>query len=153
MPTIAWLKELQGSLWPEDKRDQWQGVVWVDAYRELTKTEWAKVQEAIAEHKLVCEMFSASMFGAYGMSLYEHPAYPGLPAEHILRLVEGHLPGPTRQDALMGRHESRPARKTPGSGLDDAWEAFSAYTHSEVNRGWLARYGLREPKSRGSYDY
>jgi hypothetical protein len=96
-------------------------------------------------------MFCTSMFGGYGMDVYEHEPAPTVGPVPLLRLVEGHMPVPTPEEvaANPGRYQ----RPGGGVGRQDAWEFFSKFTHSERNAGWLASYKMRPPQPRSSYDY
>ena len=147
MATIEWLRDLHKDLWPE-RRPR----IELDAKRTLTQQEWAQVVLAIEEHRLIVEMFSSSMFGGYGVHLYIHPTYPGLPPEGVLTLVEDHLPLPTCYDHILGTAQTIPKRH-PGCGRDDAWEVFTKFAHRDKNVAWLKQYGLRSNQSRSYYDY
>lgn len=136
--TYTKLKSINDRLWPADYKSG--SPVALTPTGKLSEEEWVWVKSVIAEESLVTEMFSANMFGGYGMRLYTHPVYPGAPTDQVLCLVEGNLPG------------DRP-EKVPGCGCDRAWEEFSQFTHSEKNREWLRTYKKPEPRSRGYYDY
>lgn len=145
---IQWLKDLHRDLWPEDKKKHnGPGMV---AYRVLTTGEVQEVVRIIRERQLLTYMISTSMFGGYGMEVFAHPAYPGMPPEHLLIIIEDHLPRHTRYDELMGR--SLPEKKA-GCGREDAWVLFSQFTHSDQNRVWLRHYNMRPPQDRSFYDY
>jgi hypothetical protein len=151
MSDLDWVRELQAELWPEEQRKKGGGQTrhgWVqiklEAKRRLKKKEWQRVCKAIVEHKLIVSMFSTNMFGGVGISINEHPAYPGLPTEHLLTLTQEHLPG------KLGKKGSEP---THGACLREAWEVFSEFTHTEQNKAWLKQYGFRQPGSPSSYDY
>jgi hypothetical protein len=145
------LRQLHEDLWPSGYKSP--SPVDRVATRELTKAELEGVLQTIKAQGLLTNMISAGMFGAYGMEVYEHPTYPGLPPTKVLLLVEGHLPGPTRYDRLVDRLAGVPPERRPGCGRDDAWEIFSRFTHSEQNRAWLKMYGMQPPQERYYYDY
>jgi hypothetical protein len=73
---IEWLRELEVDLWPPDHK---HNVFSMKVSRELTKAELKHVFRIIKEHKLLTHMFSAGMFGKYGMEIAEHPPCPGAP--------------------------------------------------------------------------
>ena len=157
---IAWLKKLQEDLWPPEpppppraRGNPYAGMkIELDAKRTLTKKEFERVLGCIKKHKLVANMFSTSMFGGYGMKLYEHEPYPGTGAQFLVTIIEGHLPVPTRYDRIAGNVKEKP-KKHPGCGREDAWKVFSKYTHTKQNRAWLKQYGLPEPHDQSYYDY
>lgn len=141
-PDRAFLKGLDSALWSRQKQN---GIV-LESDKKLTKAEWDRVGKIIVKSQLVCEMFTKGMFGGYGMDVYEQPAptYPGVPLEPVflLRLIEDNLPAPKN---------AKP--KTPGCGLDYAWNAFSKFTHSEQNKAWLKEYNLAPSEGQSSYWY
>lgn len=145
---IEWLVGLHEELY----RDEGQNRIQVVSSRRLTNQEFARVLAAIEKHKLVAEMVCTSMFGAYGMRLYEHELYPGTGARELVLINEEQLPVPTRYEHMEGTAKPIPERRS-GCGRDDAWEVFSKYTHAEQNRVWLKQYKLQESKYRSYYDY
>lgn len=144
MDDLEWLRQLDRELWPESRGS--------GANRTLSKEELERVFACIEKYKLVAEMYSIRMFGGYGMQLYEQEPYPGTGAQFITAITEDHLPVPTRYDHIAGNVKEKPLRR-PGCGRDDAWEIFSKYTHSDVNRAWLKKYRLETPRERSYYDY
>lgn len=145
MSDLTWLKELHAELWPPqppryDNRGRRVPVIKLEAKRQLSADEWQRVCRALVEHKLIAEMIVTNMFGGVGVVLYEHPVYPGLPAEGLITLTEEHLPG-------------REPEPTGGCCSREAWQVFSEFTHTEQNLEWLKRYGLRLPQNPGYYDY
>lgn len=148
MDDIQWLKDLNRDLWPEgQKKHNGPGMV---AYRVLTTKEIQEITRIIEERRLLTYMISTSMFGGYGMEVFAHPEFPGLPPEYLLAVIEDHLPRHTRYDELTDRPIPE---KKPGRGREDAWILFSRYTHSEQNREWLKQYHMRPPQHRNYYDY
>lgn len=135
-----YLMLLHDRLWPKDYQSE--SIVATTPAGQLTEQEWGNVQAAIERNLMVTSMFSSNMFGAYGMYILEHEPFPGTKPQLRLTLVEGNLPP-----------VENPKPKFPGSGRDEAWEAFSRFTHSERNKGWLKRYKMEAPRGRGSYDY
>jgi len=123
----------------------------LEALRPLTFLEFKRVCELIEARGLVTRMFSASMFGAYGMDIYEHEPFPGTGPVFLLRLVEDNHPDPHPLEIADGYRKH--VRQGGGTGRDDAWESFSRFTHSEQNREWLKSYHMDPPRERGHYDY
>lgn len=157
---IKWLHELHAALWPPEPprpRDRYgrsSPRIKLEVGRELTKAEWKRVVQAIAENKLVAEMIGTNMFGGVGVRFYEHPRLPGDDHEHVLTLTQEHLPGPTRYDHLADRAEATDYREPTGGNCSRAaWDIFSEFTHTEDNRRWLKQYGLDEPRDPAYYDY
>jgi hypothetical protein len=145
----AWLRALQTALWPKSRpKDRFE----IDASRPLTFLEFERVRKLIETRGLVTSMFSSSMFGGYGMDVYEHEPFPGTGPLHLLRLVEGNHPDPHPLEVSETGYD-RHIRKPGGVGRDDAWESFSKFTHSERNREWLQGYMMDLPKERSYYDY
>lgn len=135
---LEWMRELHARLSDPD-------------LEKLSKPEFERFLKAIHEYGLLTQMYSAKMFGGYGMRIFEHPIFPGLPPTKLLSITEDHIPAPTQYDHLIG--EARPKHRERGCGRDDAWEIFSKFTHSEQNRQWLRRYGMTDSMSREQYDY
>lgn len=151
-----WLTDLDKDLWPpppppEGFPQKKQITIKLEARRTLKVGEFQEVLKLIKDRRLVTQMFCTSMFGGYGMDVFEHEPCPGAGAIHLLRLVEDHIPKPTASQVKKG-HDKH-LRKVPGVGRDDAWESFSAFTHSKQNVEWLKHYKMTLPESRGSYDY
>jgi hypothetical protein len=149
-----WLVDLNEALWPKSHTSTNPNIryrISMEALRPLTTEELGRVEAIILERGLMTSMFSTSMFGGYGMDVYEHEPTPGIGPLHLLRLVEGHMPEPTPEQTAVdpGRHQ----RPGGGVGRQDAWECFSKHTHSERNAGWLTSYKMRPPQSRSHYDY
>ncbi len=149
-----WLVDLHAQLWPDSHTKLAPNIkhrISIDAIRPLTADELSRVMGLVGERHLVTSMFSTSMFGGYGMDVYEHEPTPGIGPVFLLRLVEGHMPVPTAEQEA----EDPDRYKRPGGGVgrQDAWECFSTFTHSERNAEWLKSYGMRPPKSRSYYDY
>ncbi len=131
-----YLTDLEEILWPKDHR---QSRIKLEPKRQLERAEFSRVLEIVETHNLLTSMFTTSMFGGVGMDILEHEAAPDVGPTHLLRLIEGHVPGPnTRQ---------------PGGSSDEAWEAFSKFTHSPRNVRWLKSYKMDAPRSRSSYEY
>lgn len=142
--TRAWMKALGKEL-PAASR-------WEDAKRILTYEERDRIFATVESCNLLTSMFSKGMFGGFGISIYEHPVYPGAPPTRLLWLTEDNLPPPSRFDRVGGKQLKR-TRPGPGCGFDDAWELFSKYTHSTRNHGWLVAYRMDLPQDRSYYDY
>jgi hypothetical protein len=150
---LHWLRELNKTLWkPAEKPLRPSSPVAVQAQRQVDQDDLDRLCRCIEEHKLVTSMFSSNMFGGYGMHVYAPAVFPGVPLEMVFTIIEDNLPIPTRYDHINGTARN-PARRTPGSGRDDAWEVFSKYTHSEQNRSWLRLYKMDPPRERSYYDY
>jgi len=145
-----WLKSLQESLWPKDRKNG--SPVKLEAHRQLTHEEKKRVFGLIETHGLVVEMFSSNMFGGYGIAVYDHEPYPHTGPQHLLTLTEDNLPWRSRLSRIDGETKPGPD-KFPGCGRDDAWELFSKYTHSEQMRAWIKQYKLHAPRERSHYDY
>ncbi len=146
----TWLKELHTELWPEGHRKK--DRIELEAHRPLTVPEFQRVRELVETRGLVTAMFSSSMFGGYGMDLYEHEPFPGTGPIHLLRIVEGNHPDPHPLQVSEEGYKKH-IRRSGGVGRDDAWESFSKFTHSERNREWLQFYKMDPPKDRSYYDY
>lgn len=147
-----WLTDLDEELWPKEaKREAKKQKIKLEASRALQWTEFQKVLTLVEERRLLTSMFCTSMFGGYGMDVYEHEPFPGAGPIHLLRLVEDNLPNPHRLQ--VGEGYDKHIRKEPGVGRDDAWESFSKFTHSEMNAEWLKSYKMDPPRHRSSYDY
>lgn len=156
---LAWLRALHASLWPPGHKNV--DVVAYRASRTLTYEEWARVEPLVVELPLVANMFSANMFGGYGMELLAHEAYPGTGPSSVLTLIETHFPNPlwSERPTLYERVanpdlETRGAvMRRSGCGRDDIWALFSKHTHAARNREWLSGYRMDAPRDRSSYDY
>jgi hypothetical protein len=149
-----WLTELNDELWPPltlEERRSGKHRIKLEAKRILQWTEFQKVMGIVETHRLLTSMFCTSMFGGYGMDVYEHEPFPGAGPLHVLRLIEDHLPDPHRLQ--VGEGYDKHIRKTPGVGRDDAWESFSKFTHSDRNTEWLKFYKMDPPRNRSHYDY
>lgn len=136
------LRELQKELWPTP-HGSGNGIK-IKAKRPLTASEVKTIFNAIEQEKLLTEMFSANMFGGYGMDVYEHESYPGTGPVFLLRITEYDLP--KELNSQLGKPSG-------GSGSTDAWNLFSKYTHSAQNKEWLQMYKLPAPQERYHYDY
>lgn len=160
---IEWLRKLQNDLWPSkpkperslfNRRSDGDDItIKLEAKRTLTKEEFERVLGSIEKHKLIAEMFSTSMFGGYGMKLYDHELYPGTGAQFLVSLIEDHLPVATRYDHISGNLPEEPKRRGQGCGREDAWKVFSKFTHAEQNVEWLTKYRLQPSQYQSYYDY
>ncbi len=103
--------------------------------RRMTPEEWKSVQATIVEHDLLCVPHNAGMGFNFGMALYEHPTYPGLDPEFVIDLEGHHLPEPL------------------GTKFDDAWDAYSPFTHDEANGMQLERLGFAPLHGKAHYEY
>jgi len=146
-----WLEDLEEDLWPKEHVKKPGMRIKLTAKRPLTFLEFKRVQELIESYGLLTSFFCTSMFGGYGMDVLEHELFPGTGPRHLLRLVEDNLPDPHR--LLVSEEGYDKHVKRPGEGRDDAWEAFSKYTHTEHNIAWLKAYKMELPRSRTHYDY
>jgi len=146
---LEWMRELHARLWP--KHGDNCSLDWKPE-GELPQLDFDRVLKVIKTHRLLTQMFPSKMFGGYGMRIYEHPIFPGLPPTKLLSITEDHIPGPTQYDHLTGEAKPLPKRK-PGEGRTDAWETFSQFTHTEQNRRWLRGYGMTDSSPRADYDY
>lgn len=136
------LRELQKELWPTPVGSG--NTIKIKAKRPLTADEVKIILKTIKQEKLLTEMFSANMFGGYGMDVYEHESYPGTGPVFLLRITEYDLP--KEMNSQLGKPSG-------GCGSTDAWELFSQYTHSKQNREWLKMYNYPAPQERYHYDY
>lgn len=140
MDGLDFLRELNKDLWDNPARKDLK----VQARRILTAQEIDLIFQTIEAHNLMTDMFSANMFGGYGMDVYQHEPYPGTGPQFIFRMTEYELP--PEMNAKFGKASG-------GSGSNDAWKLFSKYTHSQQNKEWLAMYKMEAPKYRSYYDY
>lgn len=149
-----WLTDLNEALWPpltlEEQRSG-RSRIKLEANRTLQWTEFQQILKLVEDRRLLTQMFSSSMFGGYGISVFEHEPAPGVGPIHLLRLIEDHHPVPHRLEIREGYDKH--LRKYPGVGRDDAWESFSKFTHSETNKEWLKSYKMDLPRERSHYDY
>ena len=153
-----WLKKLNDDLWPDDEKKRVSRRIELDATRKLLHEEQDRIFALIEQAPLVTSMFSKGMFGGFGMTILEHPEFPGLPPTPLLWITEDHLPGPRPPSAyehLVGTAKPLPPpeKKRPGCGTDLGWETFSKFTHSARNRAWLKEHRLDPPHERSHYDY
>lgn len=139
---ISALRKLQKELWPTP-HGSGNGIK-VKAKRLLTVIEVKIVLDCIEQNKLLTSMFSANMFGGYGMDIYEHENYPGTGPEFLFRITEYDLPKELN---------SKFNKASGGTGSIDAWNIFSKYTHSDQNIEWLKMYKMELPHDRSHYDY
>jgi hypothetical protein len=145
-----WLKALQESLWPEDRKNA--SPVKLEAHRLLTDEERDRLFKDIETYSLVVEMFSSNMFGGYGIHVYAHELYPHTGPDFLLAITEDNLPPRNRFERVT--EDKPPARKkVPGSGQEEAWDLFSKYTHSERMKEWVKLYKLKPPREQSYYDY
>lgn len=143
---IQWLRELDDDLWPPGHKSD--GIT-LKGYRLITQEELKRVIRCIEEYRLVTEMHCTSMFGGYGIKVYDNPAAPGVPLVPVLFLIEDHLPIDTRWSLV----DEEPSVKRQGCGRDDAWELFSRYTHTDQNKEWTKTFRLKPSRERSHYDY
>jgi hypothetical protein len=155
----TWLTKLSDDLWPEpEEGKRTRRVIVLDATRKLLHEEVERICALIVSAPLLTSMFSKGMFGGFGMDMYEHAEFPGLPPTHLLRIIEDHLPGPkgpSVYEHILGTAKPLPPepKRHPGCGTDQAWDLFSVYTHSDQNRAWLKENKMQPPKERTHYDY
>lgn len=139
---LSALKELNKSLFPTPQGGG-NGIK-LKAVRKLTAKEVQVIFEVIEHCNLLTSMFSANMFGGYGINVYDHESYPGTGPTHLLTITEFDLPP---------EMNAKDGQAAMGSGSEDAWNLFSKYTHSDQNRAWLKMYKMSEPQERYYYDY
>lgn len=151
MRDLDWVRALHDDLWPPDENPRKFRVA-LEASRTLSKDEWSRLLKVIEEERLVVQLIGTSMFGGYGIRLFEHPSFPGLPPEFVATIIEDHLPLPTRYEHALGEVKPIP-KKRSGQGRDDAWEVFSKMSLKPRNIEWLKEYGLELPQDRSHYDY
>lgn len=146
-----WLKALNEKLWPPDHKN---GVVSLEASRQLSNNEYERVTRLLDEENLVLEFISTNMFGGYGLRIYDHEPFPGTGAQYLGTLIEGHLPA---KRTRFERDVLKPGKKapdhTPGSGSQRAWDYFSKYTHTDKMKALCKQYKLEAPRGQGHYDY
>ncbi len=145
-----WLKALQGSLWPENRKKN--SPVKLEAHRLLTYEEKDRLFHDIETYSLVVEMFSSNMFGGYGIYVYAHELYPHTGPDFLVAITEDNLPPSSRLERVTGDAAPLP-KKVPGCGRDDAWDLFSKYTHTEQMKEWVKLYKLKPPREQSYYDY
>jgi hypothetical protein len=159
-----WLKKLDSSLWPPDHKN---GVVSLEASRDLTNEEYETLTRILDEGNVVVEMICTNMFGGYGIRVYEHESYPGVGLQYLCCVTEDHLPSEhTRfeRDLLeegKGGVLPKPSRykkleesgHVAGEGSTRAWNYFSRYTHTDKQREFCKKYKLGAPQPRSHYDY
>lgn len=145
-----WLTALDAELWPPKEKKG--TTITLEAERPLTHVEFKRICTLIEDHGLLTSMFCTSMFGGYGMDVYEHEPFPGTGPTHLLRLVEDHMPVPHPVLVIEEGYDKH-IRPGGGVGRTDAWESFSRFTHSEQNAAWLKSYKMDPPQPRGHYDY
>lgn len=104
----------------------------------LSDEEWERVERLIREHELPCEM--TTMWGfSYRLHVLDHSPVPQALPESLLLVHARQTPFFDEKDRERSSNE--------------AWERFSAFTHSERNREMARFYGIREPMPRGRYEY
>lgn len=142
-PDIDWLQKLNDKLWPKEQREKGRAgkvQLKLEAKRELSEAEWARVRKAIEAHKLVVEMIGTNMFGGVGIRLFTHPPVPGVDeADLVLILTEEHVFGD------IGA--------TGGNCNPEAYEAFFELANTEDNRRWCKQYKLKLPREQTHYCY
>lgn len=145
-----WLKKLEVDLWPKDHKN---GVVSLEASRQLTLQEFKRLTRILKSGSVVVEMICTNMFGGYGICIYEHEPYPHTGAQYLACVIEDHMP-PRNGIVDPDRHGklSEPGH-VAGSGSTRAWNYFSKYTHTEEMKAWCKKYKLRKPEERYHYDY
>lgn len=148
-----WLKALDDKIWPETPGGG--DFITLKAARPLKEDELTRLTRLLNEGNLVVEMFSTSMFGGYGVRLYEHEPYPHAGPVHLVSVIEGHIPPPSRYDREVPSKKSSKVDKDkiPGSGSTRAWKYFSKYTHTPKMTAYCAQYRLKKPQERNHYDY
>lgn len=160
-----WLKQLDKDLWPPDHKN---GVVSLEASRDLTHDEYERLTRILDEGNVVLEMICTNMFGGYGIRIYDHEPYPGTGAQYLACITEDHLPATKtrferevtgkgkkiKAPSPSGRHKKLDEEgHVAGSGSNRAWNYFSKYTHTNQMRDFCKQYKLDAPQSRGHYDY
>ena len=139
--TRAWLAKLQSELWERDTRDL------LTTARRLTGEEFQRIQRLIGDEPLVTRMGTSNFGFKFCLDLYEHPVTPGVKPMFLLSISEKHLPPPSGLERVLADDGKKWDRS------DFAWETFSRYTHSDLNRQWLDFYGWEAPKERRHYEY
>ena len=133
---IKWLRTLGKKIW-QNLTDPVSGKEWSRSTRQLTSAELRRIKRVIVRHGLPCEMYCDG-FGP-GMSIYTHPAYPGLEPEGLLNIMHDHLPH------LPDNRGGKAWRR--------AWDILSPLTHSPRNHELLSLYGFKAPQEYGDYIY
>jgi hypothetical protein len=172
------MKELQEDLWPPpDKRSPMEqrldGIIrkskdpiWKarkaslpplpkKPRERLKNAEVVRLFTILADADLVIEPISHGMFGGVGLRVYEHEQFIGTGPEHLLTIVDKHLPETSTTSwhrKLLG--ESYAGRqKLPGGVRDDAWDLCMKFAKKSQNVAWLKQYKLKAPRERVHYEY
>lgn len=140
---MAWLKNLQKSLWKESSTfDRYRTPL---ENRRLTREEYRRGVEIIRDQKLLCVM-GVGVFG-FGFSLTVYRVvhdeiYPGVGSEVecLVTVTNKHLP------VKLNAYEQSYIK-------DVGWKLFSKLTHTEENKKRLREYGLPEQKDKSYYEY
>ncbi len=164
----AWLKELEGELYPPKDPDNGPWLRRLDEVmgrpprpkppepRELvTREELDRIFKIVEEAPLLTCLFAHGVICGVGITLYEHEQFPGTGPEALFHLKDDHIP--RLDDRTVYQHLRGVPEKTrkhsPGDVRGDVWELFSKYTHSQQNREWITHYKIRMNFEKVSYDY
>jgi len=151
MDDLAWLQEFETRIWPQE--GQSGGLFW--DVPTITADELIRICEIIRRAELVVVLWTYGPLGGIGMSLYAHEAFPGTGPEEVFRIKDKHIPQPSRtwHERLLDAPAVEVEKRSAGCIRQDVWELFSRYSHTERNREWLKRYGLKMRFERTYYDY
>ncbi len=165
----AWLKELEGELWPPKDEDNGPLLRRLDVAmgrpprpkppepRELvTREELTRIFKIVEEAPLLTALFSHGYICGVGITLYEHELFPGAGPQELFHLTDDHLPrldDRSVYEVLRGAPPKPPRKHAMGDVRGDVWELFTKYTHSQRNREWLKQYKIQMRFDKHSYDY
>ena len=114
----------------------------------MTGAEFERIQRLIEDEPLMTRMTSSNFAFDFCVDLFEHPVTPGVEPMHLLSISEKHLPAPSGLERALADDNGVAWNRS-----DFAWETFSQYTHSDLNRQWLDFYGWAAPQERHHYEY
>lgn len=93
---------------------------------------------------LIFEPFSMGMMD-FSLRIWSHPPAPGTDPVLLFTLGGESLPDCKRIVVQKS--------KCAGCILDDAWDAYSPFSHTEENKKWLKEYKMEQAHHFDHYDY
>ena len=150
MDDETWLLDLYERIWPKERPNKH----FVDV-SPISQGELIQLSEIIERSDYVVQLWTYGPMFGIGLDLLRHEQYFGTGPECLFRMMDDHVPKYSRTwyERVLG--EAAPEVKSRGKGCirQDVWDLFSRFSHTEQNREWLQKYGLKMHFEPHSYDY
>jgi hypothetical protein len=131
-----WLEWLDKEIW-EECHDRVSHMKYCTEKRQLTTDEFSRLKRIAGSHEFIVEPHGGQFGFGFGLSFYQPPANPGVPADdRVFTIVGKQVPG----------YSGGPSFKL-------GWETLSPLSHNPANEDLLKFYGFDGLREASHYDY